>query len=41
MSESGEIHTTGKKIYTVAGSDCSDKSHLCAGMNVKIRRPIY
>ena len=28
MSENGEIYTAGKKIYTAAGSDGSDKSHL-------------
>ena len=26
---SGEIYTTGKKFYTAAGSDGSDKFHLC------------
>ena len=29
MSENGEIYTAGQKIYTAAGSDGSDKSHLC------------
>ena len=29
MSGNGEIYTTGKKSYTAAGSDGSDKSHLC------------
>ena len=28
MSENGEIYTAGKKFYTAAGSDDSDKSHL-------------
>ena len=28
-SENGEVYTTGKKNYTAAGSDGSDKSHLC------------
>ena len=29
MSGNGEIYTAGKKNYTAAGSDGSDKSHLC------------
>ena len=29
MLISGEIYTTGKKFYTAAGSDGSDKYHLC------------
>ena len=29
MSENGEIYTAGQKFYTAAGSDVSDKSHLC------------
>ena len=29
MSVFGEIYTTGKKFYTVGGSDGSDNFHLC------------
>ena len=29
MSENGEIYTAGKEFYTAAGSDGSDKFHLC------------
>ena len=28
MSENGEIYTTGKKLYTPAGTDGMDKFHL-------------
>ena len=31
MSKNGEIYTAGKKIYTAAGSDGSDNSHLWKG----------
>ena len=36
MSENGEIYTIGKKIYTAAGSDGSDKSHLWDGLYKKV-----
>ena len=29
MSENWEFYTAGQKIYTAAGSDGSNKSHLC------------
>ena len=29
MSENGEIYTAGKKFYTAAGTDGTDKFHLC------------
>ena len=32
MSEDGETYTAGQKFYTAAGSDGSDKSHLCFGI---------
>ena len=28
MSENGDIYAAGKKFYTAAGSDGSEKSHL-------------
>ena len=41
MSENGEIYTAGKKIYTAAGSDGSDKSHLCAWLGRPLLITLY
>ena len=39
MLISGEIYTTGKKIYTAAGSDGIDKYHLWANNVIIWREP--
>ena len=41
MSENGEIYTAGQKFYTAAGSDGSDKSHLCYNTALQLFINVY